>query len=980
MANYNVDIAVAVKAAALNTFNQKLKTTEKNIGNINTLLRATSKATGSFNDLSQSLGAANLNLNAAVRGTRSYKLAILQAARAERELNRELSARSRIQSQLTNSGSGFAAFSQKADQLSGRQLRTEPLRITRQRRKGLRQYSSAIGPSPQVSGAALPPNFNQEIAAATAAARGVETLVTKTAQKRKSFAEEISQLELGFNKKLETAEFNSRLKKFESEKKLNKEVFDDLIKLDNESGKRFDKELKRRTNIRKKANREAEERRSARKQGLQNAALGVGFPLLFGGGAGSVIGGGLGSVGGFGGQVIGSAIGQQLDQFARKTAELGVALSKAGLDVGAVTKAAGELGSEAERLISELEEVVGAEEAAAVATNLLANKIGEDGVRALEEFGAAGQELGAAVSELNTEFMVLAATLLGPVVKGIAGLIQRANLASQTSAMLRAGGPEAERIRAARRASMEQGGSADDATIAGQAEAAKILEERRQKALSAARDASLENSKALQIAEKENEILQLNGDLTDKVVYLKKQELIDLEAEAKLNKENVTDLQEKIIEQERLNELKNLENQRDEENRRKAEESQRKLQEDLKKRRQLQANLLAESSKQQKIENKITEATEGRAVAIERELADMQAAYTADAQRIILATESRDLAQEKVNTLAKEYELKQLLLRQEYTELQLKKDLLAIEQKQTLSGIGTDLTRQIEDANLRPTGNAMQDQQLELRISQIRRQEDARRSLTDQIEKERAAILRYSEVGNASGVMDAQERVEGLQEQIALYDRLLPQLDAAEQAQLKFNQALEAAKPFADAFTSGLLDGMVAVVDGTKTAEQAFADFLNNIAKMLIQTAQQMIAQYIALAIARMFAIPGNYSMSGGGMPFGGSGAAPAGLNTSNMTGFFNPGAFTGRANGGSVSGNRPYLVGERGPELFVPGAQGNIVPNSAMGSANVTVNVDASGSSVEGDSEGAGQLGKLLGAAVQAELIKQKRPGGLLA
>jgi hypothetical protein len=50
------------------------------------------------------------------------------------------------------------------------------------------------------------------------------------------------------------------------------------------------------------------------------------------------------------------------------------------------------------------------------------------------------------------------------------------------------------------------------------------------------------------------------------------------------------------------------------------------------------------------------------------------------------------------------------------------------------------------------------------------------------------------------------------------------------------------------------------------------------------------------------------------------------------------------------------------------------------MGSANVTVNVDASGSSVEGDSAQAGQLGKMLGAAVQAELIKQKRPGGLLA
>jgi phage-related minor tail protein len=114
-------------------------------------------------------------------------------------------------------------------------------------------------------------------------------------------------------------------------------------------------------------------------------------------------------------------------------------------------------------------------------------------------------------------------------------------------------------------------------------------------------------------------------------------------------------------------------------------------------------------------------------------------------------------------------------------------------------------------------------------------------------------------------------------------------------------------------------------------------------------------------------------------MPFGGSGAAPAGLNTSPMTGFFNSGAFSPRANGGSVSGNRPYLVGERGPELFVPGAQGNIVSNDAMGSTSVVVNVDASGTEVQGNQGNADQLGRLIGQAVQAELIKQKRPGGLL-
>lgn len=49
-----------------------------------------------------------------------------------------------------------------------------------------------------------------------------------------------------------------------------------------------------------------------------------------------------------------------------------------------------------------------------------------------------------------------------------------------------------------------------------------------------------------------------------------------------------------------------------------------------------------------------------------------------------------------------------------------------------------------------------------------------------------------------------------------------------------------------------------------------------------------------------------------------------------------------GRAHGGPVSGRRSYLVGERGPELFVPGVSGEVVPlggsAAAAGPANVTV------------------------------------------
>jgi hypothetical protein len=71
-------------------------------------------------------------------------------------------------------------------------------------------------------------------------------------------------------------------------------------------------------------------------------------------------------------------------------------------------------------------------------------------------------------------------------------------------------------------------------------------------------------------------------------------------------------------------------------------------------------------------------------------------------------------------------------------------------------------------------------------------------------------------------------------------------------------------------------------------------------------------------------------------------------------------------------------------PELFVPKVAGTIIPNNAIGGGDnttnmVTVNVDASGSSVAGNSTDAQALGAAIGAAVQAQLIKEKRPGGLL-
>ncbi len=87
------------------------------------------------------------------------------------------------------------------------------------------------------------------------------------------------------------------------------------------------------------------------------------------------------------------------------------------------------------------------------------------------------------------------------------------------------------------------------------------------------------------------------------------------------------------------------------------------------------------------------------------------------------------------------------------------------------------------------------------------------------------------------------------------------------------------------------------------------------------------------------------------------------------------------RAAGGPVKGGSSYIVGERGPEIFSPGVSGMITPNHALGgSTNIVVNVDASGSSVEGDEEQGRELGRMISVAIQSELIKQKRPGGMLA
>jgi len=78
-------------------------------------------------------------------------------------------------------------------------------------------------------------------------------------------------------------------------------------------------------------------------------------------------------------------------------------------------------------------------------------------------------------------------------------------------------------------------------------------------------------------------------------------------------------------------------------------------------------------------------------------------------------------------------------------------------------------------------------------------------------------------------------------------------------------------------------------------------------------------------------------------------------------------------------------LMAEAGyPEAIMPlkrGSDGKLgVHASGGGIGNIVVNVDASGSSVQGNQDAGKELGRVISASIQSELIRQKRPGGLLA
>ena len=186
------------------------------------------------------------------------------------------------------------------------------------------------------------------------------------------------------------------------------------------------------------------------------------------------------------------------------------------------------------------------------------------------------------------------------------------------------------------------------------------------------------------------------------------------------------------------------------------------------------------------------------------------------------------------------------------------------------------------------------------------------------------------------------DQITGLQSQIAAPDtaaqtiekRIGALKDEITSLTSISNIAITSAEGIGNAFAQSFQG----LISGTMTAKEALSSFFKSVADMFLEMAAQIIAKQITMIILQTIlkalgGAPGGGGSSGDAAGFGGSFDAgiPAIGNTTDYSGAFK------RANGGPAAGGTPYLVGERGPELFVPGSNGGVMSNndlrSAMGS-----------------------------------------------
>jgi len=195
---------------------------------------------------------------------------------------------------------------------------------------------------------------------------------------------------------------------------------------------------------------------------------------------------------------------------------------------------------------------------------------------------------------------------------------------------------------------------------------------------------------------------------------------------------------------------------------------------------------------------------------------------------------------------------------------------------------------------------------------------------------------------------------------------MLVAIEQQNQLNLGLQQQLQLADSLSQVLGQGLTNSFNLLIDGAQNWGMALRDIAANV---LRDIARQLIQIYVieqAVGFLRQAFGPGpqfgpNYSVNGVGT---------AGPNF----------GIPQRARGGAVSANQPYMVGERGPELFVPGASGNIVPNHAMGGVQVgSINITVENTGEQLSPAAQKQIANQVQGIVMSTLVNERRSGGVL-
>ena len=193
--------------------------------------------------------------------------------------------------------------------------------------------------------------------------------------------------------------------------------------------------------------------------------------------------------------------------------------------------------------------------------------------------------------------------------------------------------------------------------------------------------------------------------------------------------------------------------------------------------------------------------------------------------------------------------------------------------------------------------------------------------------------------------------------------------------QYELNTAVQQQKALADGIAGSLGQGLTNTFDLLIQGSQSWQQSLQQIASgVLVDIANQLLRIFVieqAINSIRAFLTPFSSTT-----PIGAGGGRVGNYGT------LGPNyGIRQRATGGSVMAGQPYLVGERGPELFMPGRSGGIAPAGSfgggvqVGAVNITVQNTGENLSPAAQKQIASQVQGI----VMATLVNQKRSGGIL-